>query len=314
MGGSIGCAGSGSVTSGAHSVCETNASGRPAIEMMSPANPLLDRCALQAAESEDLRHAPLLDQIAVGIEHLDGLIRFHAAGKDAAGDDAAEIGIGLEDCAQHAERAFLDRRRGDVTDHEVEQRRHPLVLGACWIGRHPALLGGAVKDGEIELLFGRIERGEQIEDLVGDFARAGVGAVDLVDEHDGLETHFQRLGDDEFRLRQRSLGGIDQHQSAIDHVEDALDLAAEIGMAGRVDDIDARVLPDERGRLGEDGDATLPLEIVGIHGALGDALVLAERAGLLQQAVDQRGLAVVDVGDNGDVAQVHAGCVKFGLC
>ena len=123
--------------------------------------------------------------------------------------------------------------------------------------------------------------------------------------HDRLEPHLQRLGDDEFRLRQRPLGGVDQHQRAIDHVENALDLAAEIGVAGRVDDIDARVLPDQRGRLGEDGDATLALEVVGIHGALGDALVLAERAGLLQQAVDQRGLAVVDVGDNGDVAQVH---------
>jgi hypothetical protein len=30
---------------------------------------------------------------------------------------------------------------------------------------------------------------------------------------------------------------------------------------------------------------------------------------LLQQPVDQRGLAVVDVGDDGDVAQVH-----WGLC
>ena len=42
-----------------------------------------------------------------------------------------------------------------------------------------------------------------------------------------------------------------------------------------------------------------------IHDAFGDALVLAERAGLLEQAVDERGLAVVDVGDDGDVAQFH---------
>ena len=39
--------------------------------------------------------------------------------------------------------------------------------------------------------------------------------------------------------------------------------------------------------------------------ALGHALVLAERAGLLQQPVDQRGLAVVDMGDDGDVAKLH---------
>jgi hypothetical protein len=66
-------------------------------------------------------------------------------------------------------------------------------------------------------------------------------------------------------------------------------------------------LPDDRGRLGEDGDAALALEIVGVHRALGDALVLAEGAGLLSAAVDQRGLAMVDVRDDRDVAQLHGG-------
>ena len=69
-------------------------------------------------------------------------------------------------------------------------------------------------------------------------------------------------------------------------------------------------LPEDRGRLGQDGDAALALEVVGIERALGDALILAKRARLLQQPVDQRGLAVVDMGDNGDVAKVHAGCRK----
>ena len=92
--------------------------------------------------------------------------------------------------------------------------------------------------------------------------------------------------------------------------EDALDLAAEIGVARRVDDVDARALPDDRGRLGEDGDAALALEVVRVHGALGDLLVVAEGAALLQQAVDQRGLAVVDVRDDRDVADVHNACPR----
>ena len=121
----------------------------------------------------------------------------------------------------------------------------------------------------------------------------------------GFSPILSALDDHELGLRQRPFGGIDQHQRAVDHVEDALDLAAEIGVAGRVDDVDAGVLPEERGHLGEDGDAALALQVVGIHRALGDPLVLAERAGLLQQAVDQGGLAVVDVGDDGDIAQIH---------
>src|SRR5262249_52393597 len=64
-------------------------------------------------------------------------------------------------------------------------------------------------------------------------------------------------------------------------------------------------LPLHRGGLGEDGDAALAFEIVGVHRPLGNLLVLAERAGLLQQAVDEGGLAMVDVGDDGDVAEVH---------
>ena len=202
-----------------------------------------------------------------------------------------------------------------MADDEIEQRRHALVFGPLGTGRHPALLGRAVQDREIELLLGRIQRREQVENLVGDFGGAGVGAIDLVDDDDGFQPHLERLDDDEFGLRQRPFGGVDQDQRAVDHVEDALDLAAEIGVAGGVDDVDAGVLPDQRSGLGQDGDAPFALQVVGIHRPLGHPLVLAERAGLLQQAVDQGGFAVVDVGDNGDIAQIHGayGAVFLGL-
>jgi hypothetical protein len=94
---------------------------------------------------------------------------------------------------------------------------------------------------------------------------------------------------------------------AVDHRQDALDLAAEIGVAGRVDDVDPHALPDDRGAFGQDGDAALALEIVGVHRAFGDLLVGAESARLLQELVDQGGLPVVDMGDDGDVADIHGG-------
>ncbi len=56
------------------------------------------------------------------------------------------------------------------------------------------------------------------------------------------------------------------------------------------------------GVLGQDGDAAFPLQVVGVHDPLGHLLVGAEDVGLPQQAVHQGRLAVVDVGDNGDVA------------
>src|SRR3546814_3243349 len=113
-------------------------------------------------------------------------------------------------------------------------------------------------------------------------------------QHDRSEAARQRLGGDELGLRHRALGSIDQQQYAVDHGENALDLAAEVGMARRVDDVDLGVAPHDCGALGEDGDAALALQIVGVHRALGHLLVGAVGAGLLQQLVDPRRLAVVD--------------------
>ncbi len=62
------------------------------------------------------------------------------------------------------------------------------------------------------------------------------------------------------------------------------------------------------GVLGEDRDALLALEVAGVHDPVGDTfeLVGGERAGLAQHRVDERGLAVVDVRDDRDVAEVVA--------
>jgi hypothetical protein len=82
-------------------------------------------------------------------------------------------------------------------------------------------------------------------------------------------------------------------------------LAAEIGVTGGIDDVDSGALPIHRGAFRQDGDAALALEIVGIHDALGNLLVGAERPRLPEQLVDQGGLAVVDMGDDGDITQLH---------
>src|SRR5207253_9692991 len=88
------------------------------------------------------------------------------------------------------------------------------------------------------------------------------------------------------------------------HLQDALDFAAEIRMAGRVDDIHLRAAQDERDVLGQDGDAALALQIVGIENALAAQLAGAEHARLTQQLVHQRRLVVVHMGDDGNISDV----------
>ena len=112
----------------------------------------------------------------------------------------------------------------------------------------------------------------------------------------------QRLLQDEARLRQRPFARVDQEHRAVHHVEAALDLAAEIGVARRVHDVDLDRPVADGGVLGHDRDAALAFEVQRIHDALHDLLVVAEGAGLPEHAVDERRLAVVDVGDDGDVS------------
>ena len=178
-------------------------------------------------------------------------------------------------------------------------------LRARRVDGHPAVAAGAVEHGEIELLVAGVEVGEQVEDLVQHRVVALVGPVDLVDHDDRAQALLERLGDHELGLRQRALGGIHQHDGAVDHVEDALHLAAEVGVAGRIDDVDAMVLPKDRGALGQNGNAALALQVVAVHGLGFHLLVEAKGAGLLEQRVDQGGLAMVDVRDDRDVAKVH---------
>ena len=73
-------------------------------------------------------------------------------------------------------------------------------------------------------------------------------------------------------------------------------------MAGRVDDVDVGALPGHGTIFGQDGDAPLFFNRVVVHHGIDYLLVLGKSAGLPQQLVDHGGLAMVDVGDDGDVS------------
>ena len=171
-----------------------------------------------------------------------------------------------------------------------------------------ALQSPGVNHGEIGLFVVGPEVDEKIEGGVDHCVGAGGGPVDLVDDDYGLVPALQRLLEDEARLRHRPLDGVDEQHHPVDHVHDALDFTAEVGVPGGVDDIDGRAVVDDAGVLGQDRDAPLALEIVGVEDAVGDLLVGLEDIALLEHAVDQGGFPVVDVGDDGDVADGGAGC------
>ena len=80
-------------------------------------------------------------------------------------------------------------------------------------------------------------------------------------------------------------------------------------MAGGVDDVDDELgavglATVHRGVLGENGDALLAFEVTGVHDPVDEFGSLAENPGLAEHRIDQRGLTMVDVRDDRDVAEV----------
>ena len=139
---------------------------------------------------------------------------------------------------------------------------------------------------------------------------SGVGAVDFVDDDDRPKLVLKRLFQDESRLRHRTFGGVNQKKNAVRHAQDALDFPAEVGVAGGVDQVDLRDLSGGRvgvidgDVLGQDGDAALALQRVAVQKRVLLHLAIAEIAALAQQSIHQRRLAMVDVGDDGNISNV----------
>ena len=92
----------------------------------------------------------------------------------------------------------------------------------------------------------------------------------------GFLPSAQGLLKHEARLRHRALKGVDQQQGAVGHTQHALDLAAKVGVARGVDDVDLNVLVLDRNVLGENRNAALALLVVGIQDAVLDLLVGTE--------------------------------------
>ena len=234
-------------------------------------------------------------------------------GVDAPHADAAhEAGEIQRRDLQLQQRRGIARVHRHVLEDGLEQRRHvraPLLIGFALFQRRPAVDARGVDHGKVQLLVGGTELLEQVKGGVDHVVRAGAGLVDLVDHHDGLEAQRQRLLGDEAGLRHRAFLGVNQQHHPVDHGERALHLAAEVRVAGGIHDVDVRALPAHGAVLGQDGDAAFLLDGVVVHHRVDDFLVFGEGAALAQQLVDQGGLAVVDVGNDGDVADLlgHGG-------
>ena len=240
----------------------------------------------------------------VPVAHDHFLAHLGDAVLDAADADAANELVVVHRGHQHLEGSLgVALGRLDGAQQGVEQGDQ---VGAGYIGVKAcsAITAAAEQHGAVQLLVGSAQIHQQVEDLVDDFLDAGIGTVDLVDGDHKAQILLQSLLQHETGLGHAALSSVHQQQNAVDHLQHALDLAAEVGVARGIDDIDLDALVVAGAVLGQNGDAALTLDVTAVHDTLSHSLIVAESAALAQQGVHQRGLAVVNVSDDSDIAQI----------
>ena len=237
------------------------------------------------------------------VAHRDLLILLQYAALHASDGDTAHELVIVNGADQHLERLVqVGLRRGDIVQNGVEQR---LQVGAHHIGgvTGGTVAGGTEQHGAVQLLGGGIQIQQKLQHLIDDLMDALVGPVDLVDDHDDAMAQLQGAAEDEAGLGHGALRRVHQQDNAVDHLQDTLHLAAEVGVARSVHNVDLGVAILDGGVLGQNGDAAFTFQIVGVHDSLHRFLILAVDAALLEHLIHQCGLAVVDVGDDRHISQ-----------
>ncbi len=176
----------------------------------------------------------------------------------------------------------VTRRWRDALDDRVEEVGHALAR----LGAHAQDRGGG--DAEHAL------------DLVGVEIGIGGGEVDLVQHRDDLEVVLERevaIGEG---LRLDPLRGVDDEHHAFAGRQRPGHLVSEVDVTRRVDEVQDVIAPLDAHVLGLDRDAALALEIHRVEVLLAH-LPRVHCAGQLENPVRERGLAMVDVGDDAEI-------------
>ena len=145
-------------------------------------------------------------------------------------------------------------------------------------------------------------------DLLHDPIDVGGGQIDFIDHRDDRQVVFHGQVEIGKGLGLDALGGVDEQQNPFTRGEGPGDLIGKIHMTGGIDQVEDILFPivgavGEGNGLALDGDAPLPLDVHVVQDLVLE-IAIVHHAGVLDQAVRQRRFAMVDVGDNAEVADV----------
>ena len=238
-------------------------------------------------------HAQAVDHVVLaGGFDVDLVALLEAAVTDPHQRDHAHVVVepGIDD-QRLQPRVALARRRRNALHQLLEQ----VVHAQAGLGRHMAGVGGVQAD---DLL-----------DLLGDPVRFRLRQIHLVEHRQHLQVLLDGGVAVAHRLRFHALGGVHHQQRALAGGQGAGHLVGEVHVAGRVDEVELVGLTVtggvvERHALRLDGDAAFALQIHGIQHLLLE-LAVGQPAANLNEAVRQGGFAVINVRDDGEIANVR---------
>src|SRR5207249_2966510 len=150
------------------------------------------------------------------------------AADDPAERDPAEIVAVIEIRNQHLEKWFgrnLRRRHG--FNDALKQRRH-VCARVRQVPLGETLFRARVNHRKIELLIGRLQFHEKVEDQIQHCVRTGVFAIDLVNDNNWFEVVLECFAQNETGLRLGTVVRVHHQQNAIDHLHNSLDLTAKV--------------------------------------------------------------------------------------
>ena len=206
-----------------------------------------------------------------------------------------------------------------AVDNHVEKREH-VVIVIIWIKASVAVNARSKDDvlhGELKLLIGCAKVHHKVKRIVDNSLWTSAVAVNLVNNHHDRKTCINGVTQNKARLWHRTLSCIDQQKRTVSHLQNTLYLAAEVGVARGINNVNLDALVLNRDILCQNSNSALTLLIVGVQNSLLNLLILAECIGCFKHLVNHGGFTVVNVGDDSNISDVvltHKSLSLEGMC
>ena len=127
------------------------------------------------------------------------------------------------------------------------------------------------------------------------FFRSTVFLINFVDDHARFQTKVDCLLKYKTGLWHGPLKGVHQQQNPICHVQNTLYLTTKIGVTRGIYNIDFCVFVNNGNVFGNNGDSTLPFQVVVIQYQVALVLIFSEQLAMVHNFINQGSFTVVYV-------------------